>query len=44
MSRSEVVDVRYQQISPLTMAMSEVSKAAEQLRLLAKGRPGESPE
>jgi dedicator of cytokinesis protein 3 len=44
LTRSEVIDVRYLQISPLSSAIAEVIKATEHLRLLSKGKPGQNVE
>ena len=38
LNRSEVVDIQYEQISPLSTALSEVGKATKALRTLSKGK------
>ncbi|WRT70308.1 uncharacterized protein IL334_007306 [Kwoniella shivajii] len=44
LNRSEVINVRYEQIPPVHMAISEVEKATKNLRKLSKGKNGQLPE
>ena len=40
LSRSEVTEVRYEQISPIANALSQIAKATKLLRTLTKGKDG----
>ncbi|WWD19564.1 hypothetical protein CI109_104025 [Kwoniella shandongensis] len=44
LSRSEIINVRYEQIAPIETAIQEVSRATKNLRKLSRGRNGQLPE
>nr|ODN99941.1 cytoplasmic protein [Cryptococcus depauperatus CBS 7855] len=44
LNRSEIISVKYEQISPVTMAVMEVEKATKSLKKSCRGRNGQMPE
>nr|XP_018260970.1 uncharacterized protein I303_06687 [Kwoniella dejecticola CBS 10117]OBR83128.1 hypothetical protein I303_06687 [Kwoniella dejecticola CBS 10117] len=44
LNRSEIVQIRYEQIPPVNMAIMEVEKATKTLQRLSKGKNGQLPE
>jgi dedicator of cytokinesis protein 3 len=40
LNRSEVVDIRYEQIAPISNALSEIAKATKTLKALIQPRTG----